>query len=116
MSAMTAPSPDLRRRRRSITPRATDAASIRRSICPPSPASCKPTISYLESTGAIPKKHGVQRELDSLLRLNLQPDLNRRQDRTLRAGCQENHRPEDDRRPQQAGRRYEAEEGEAAPR
>src|SRR6476646_10400169 len=49
MSAMTAPWPDLRRRRRSITPRATDAASIRRSICPPSPASCKPTATMASS-------------------------------------------------------------------
>ena len=49
MSAMTGPSPGLRRRRRSITPRATDEASIPRSIWPGSPASCKPTATTASS-------------------------------------------------------------------
>ncbi|MHC2438181.1 hypothetical protein ACVMB0_005556 [Bradyrhizobium sp. USDA 4451] len=43
------PSPGLRRRRRSITPRATDEASIPRSIWPSSPVSCKPIATTASS-------------------------------------------------------------------
>ena len=43
------PSPDLRRRRRSTTPRATDAASTRRSIWPASPASLQATATMASS-------------------------------------------------------------------
>src|SRR6478609_8422384 len=49
MCGMTGPTVGLRRRRRSITPRATDEVSIRRSIWPPSPASCKPTATMASS-------------------------------------------------------------------
>src|SRR5882757_415578 len=42
MYGMTGPSPGLHRRRRSITPRATDEAYIPRSIWPSLPVSCRP--------------------------------------------------------------------------
>ena len=46
---MTSPSVGLRRLRRSITPQATDEASIRRGIWPPSPASCRPIATVASS-------------------------------------------------------------------
>ena len=49
MSATTGPSPGPRRRRRSITLPATGEASIRRSIWPGSPASCKPIATMASS-------------------------------------------------------------------
>ncbi|MGY3116100.1 hypothetical protein ACVWXQ_000035 [Bradyrhizobium sp. S3.14.4] len=56
MCGMTGPSPDLRRRRRSVTPRATDAASIHRSIWPPSPVSCKPIAATASSRCSIRRR------------------------------------------------------------
>src|SRR4051812_22875664 len=49
MCAMTGRLPGLRRRRRSITPQATDKASIRRDIWPPAPASCRPIATAASS-------------------------------------------------------------------
>jgi transposase len=49
MCGMTSPSVGLRRLRRSITPQATDEASIRRGIWPPSPASCRPIATVASS-------------------------------------------------------------------
>jgi hypothetical protein len=53
---MTCPSPGLRRRQRSNTPRATDEARITGSIWPPSPVSCKPTATTTSSRCSIRRR------------------------------------------------------------